>query len=788
MSEWIARAVARYPVRVLLVCLLGVLVLSAGMKDLELDRSMDALILPGDPDRAFLDAMKERFGSDEIIVVALVGDDVFAPGTLRKVKALSTTFAAIPGVSEVKSLATANRIEAASDGVRIGKLFRDVPSDPAALAEIRRKALSDPLFRGNLVSADGRAAALIVYLTPAAEHDPKKQYAAVEAVDAAAHAVAGPERVYASGVPHNKVANSQLSRRELRILLPILLVANALLVCALYRSLRGLVLPVLGIVLGLTSTLGIMGWLGYKINAFGVAIPFFAIILGAAYTVHAMTGYYQSVGAHALRRGSPVESRARQIEEYVREFLGPFQLIIATTAIGFLSLVTNQIPAAWQLGVATGLGCLVMFPICGVLLPAALRLLDAPARLPPPPREGRLQWLWILFARLGSERPRLMIGLWTAGLLVAALGASRIQLTSNTLEFLEPDHPLRVSEREIGAHLGATWVLSVYVDAGGEGEAAAPENLERLARLQAYARTLPETDSTLSLIDYLEPLKAALAAEPPAPGPTGRVLPATREEAAELLLIYSEPADLARYVDADRGRLRLVIRSNKRGSAELTSVATRMEAEARRLGFPPGRAHATSTLLLLGHSFDDVAWQMGVSIFTGVVFIFPALVLLTRSLRTATIAMIPNTVPSIFVFGFMGFMGYKLDLASSLIASITLGIAVDDTIHFLAKFRRLRDEGTTVARALELGLREAGPAMVFATGMLSVSLLLFNASVWMPTRHMGQLAAFGFATCLLADLTLHPALLAVFAPRAPAEGRPVPAESPAEAVAAAGRG
>jgi predicted RND superfamily exporter protein len=369
-----------------------------------------------------------------------------------------------------------------------------------------------------------------------------------------------------------------------------------------------------------------------------------------------------------------------------------------------------------------------------------------------------------------------MIGIWVVLLAGSVWLATKIDVSTNSLEFLPENHPLRVSERAIQENLGGTAVLNAFIETGGEDSAIEPESLARLARLQAYARSLPETDSTLSVIDYLEPLKLALDAgaieastSVPAPlsrtAPEGRVLPKTREEAAELLLIYSHPEDIARYIDEGRSWLRLMLRLNKRSSEDLTRVSKEIQGEAARLGFAPDAVHVASTLRLIADSLDEVAYQMAVSIFTSVSTVFPLLLLLTKSLRAGIIAMIPNTVPSILVFGFMGIFGYKLDVASSTIASITLGIAVDDTIHFLAKFRRLREGGTTMVEALEFGLREGGPAMLFSTGVLSLSLLITNVSGYVPVRSLGQLASFGFFICLMADLTLHPALLAKFAPR-----------------------
>ncbi len=479
MIPRIARIVARRPVAVLLACAAGFVALAAGLRNFEIDRSIDAIIMPDDPDKPFLDRMKALFGSDEIVVLAVVapeGSDVFAPGTLARLQELTAALERIPGVAEVKSLANANHIEAAPDGVRTEPLFYKVPEDPAALAEIRRKALSDPLFLGNLVSRDGRAAALVCTFSPECDADPKKQFPAALAIRAVAREAdaAGPERVYASGVPLNKVANSEMARRDLRTIGPVLLLANAIMVLLLYRTLRGLVLPVLAIVLTVVATLGIMGHAGIPINTFTNYVPLFLIMLGACYGVHTMTHYYFEVGREGLRPPASAEARAAVIENFLRDFLYPFALIVLTTFVGFASLASNSIPGVWQLGLFTAVGCLVLFPLCGFGIGAALRLLDAPRRLPPKPREAWGQPVWIALARLGTRRRWLMVGIW-AGLVGASLlFAARIEQSTNTLEWLPEQHELRRAEEAIREQLGATAVLNLFIDTGRPDGAIEP--------------------------------------------------------------------------------------------------------------------------------------------------------------------------------------------------------------------------------------------------------------------------------------------------------------------------
>jgi predicted RND superfamily exporter protein len=747
---WLARAVARRPFWVLFACAAGVAALASGLRHLRIDRSADALIMPGDPDRLFIEGMKARFGSDDLVIVALVpeGGDVFTPRALQKLSAMTRALQALPGVAEVKSLATANYVEATPAGVSIAPLFRDVPAGASELAAIRAKALADPLFRRNLVAPDAGAAALVVFFTHEVDRDLDRQFEVVRAIEERALSFAAPDALHVSGLPVVRAATARLARRETRVVLPLLILANALFVTLVYRSLRGLLLPVLVVLISLAGALGLMGHMGVKLNPFTNLVPLFVVMLAAVYAVHAMTEYYGCASSSAAA------DRVALAESMLRAFAGPFAFVVLTTFLGFVSLVTNAIPAVSQLGVYTALATLVMFPACALMLPAVLRLLPPPRPRARPVTAAPGGTLWGVCARLAHRRPLLIVGVWVAAAALGAWGAGAIEVSSNTLELLPPGHSLAVAERVIQRSLAGTSVLNAFVDTKRAGGALDADVLAKLDRFQRAASALAEVDASISLLDHLERLKAAF-------GPA---------EPRELVFIHTAPEDLERYLDEERATLRVLFRLNQRRSTDLARVARALEAEAEKAGFARGELRVASTSLLFGHSFDAIASQMLFSIVTSAGLIVPTLLLLTRSLRVTLIAVAPNTLPSLLVVGFMGVFGYKLDFVNSTIASLTLGIAVDDTIHFLAKFLGLRDAGADVAEALERALREAGPAMLLGAGVLSGSLLLLCFSDFLPIRNLGQLAAFGFGACALADLTLHPALLVLFAPRPAREG------------------
>jgi len=752
LNRYIELLVAR-PKSLLAIALLIVGALAAGAASLEIDQTPEAFLLPGDEDRVFLDRMHERFGSDEIIVIALITDDLFTTASLSKLQAMTQALEGIAAVEEVKSLATARHVENAGDDILVGPVYEEVPTTPAGLEAVRRRTNTNAGFVRDLISEDGRAAGLIVFFRSEVNEDPAAQLAATKQVVAKARAMAAPQTVHISGVPLFKVANVELSERDLSVFIPLLIFVSGLFLLIILRSARGLLLPVFAIALAVAATLGVIGHAGVPLNPFTNLVPAFVIMLAAAYSAHLMTAY-----AHALRDADRPEDAVQHVLQHV---LRPMVTIVVTTFVGFGSMIMNPIPAARQLGVFTAVGVAILLPICTVVLPAILVLLGHPSRLPPRADHARSKRVWHSLAALAIKRPNLIFAAWTAATVIAIVGALDLQISSNALDFLRPDHDVRVAERTLEETLGGTEIINFFVDTGEEDGGLQPDVLRRLDALDRFARAQPSVDRTISALDTFDQVKRAFD-DTAGSSTSTRALPATFEEASQYMLIYGYPEDFDRVLSDDHSTLRLALRTRSRGSQNANVLAAELEAEAERLGFTDGTYRAMSSNLLYYNAFDTIATSMVKSLAVSFAFVFLAMLVQLRSLRLSLLTMVPNVLPPLFLLGFMGLAQYKLDFANCSFAAIILGIAVDDTVHFLARFREERERADVAEIGLSRAMERAGPAMVFSTGVLAASLLTFGAAESLAIVNLGQLAAFGFLVCLVADLTLLPALLHKF--------------------------
>jgi hypothetical protein len=278
------------------------------------------------------------------------------------------------------------------------------------------------------------------------------------------------------------------------------------------------------------------------------------------------------------------------------------------------------------------------------------------------------------------------------------------------------------------------------------------EVLAVMRELQQFVAQQPGVDSTLSFADYVAIMQGALNPE------HGRGLPPQQADVDQLLL-FVDPAEIAPVVKRDYSRANIIVRSKLSGSAEVGALVKKIE-EYGRSRLPPGiTAHVTGTVVLLNQSADDLArgqvfglWQV-----VAVLFVFMSLIFL--SMRAGLLALVPNVLPIIVLFGLMGWTGISLNISTSMIAVIAIGIAVDDTIHYFTEFNlQLRRTGNQEAAILET-VRIVGQPIVFSALALIAGFAVVCLSNFQPIRHFGMLASVTMVVDLIAELMITPALV-----------------------------
>ncbi len=725
---------------------------------LQLDPSTEPLLPLGDPGRALYEQAVLEFGDDEIYAIAMESDDAFARESLETLSALHGQIAQLPGVRRVTSLAdtVSFRYDAAEDWVEIGRLFNGVPESDAELAALRDRALADPLLRRTAVSKDGRTAGISIRFREMTDREfiasrLDEQIAAL--LDAAARPGLS---FYVAGRPHAKARVYHGMVRDLTVLIPLAVAMLAIVLVIATGSRRGVALPIANVLIATLWTFGAMALLARPLTILSTLLGPMLIAIGSVYGVHMLARYDEE----RAEPGDAAEVAARTLL-HVRL---PVAIAGTTTQIGFGALMLSDVPAVIELGGFSVLGVACVSFLSLVALPAALALL-------PPRRE--VSALPAALARLSErfavELERSLAGLAAACVrrsgrvialalvasCVAALAIPRIVIDTDYLSFFDEDAPVRRDFAAMNRLLSGAIPIYVVLSGNGAGSFREPEAMRALEALQERVARIPGVSHTLSMADTLRVMNRAVERDDPAEAR----IPDTRPAVMELLQMAPKDA-MHRFTNVNHSRANLVVRTGEVGSAAIRRLTYALRAAVRDVlpegleGAPAGNA------ILLARSADGIARSQGLAVGLAAGSIFVLISLLLGSVRLGLLAMVPNLLPVGVYFGLLGLGAAPLSLPTSLIGSMALGIAIDDTAHFLVRYRRERSAGRSPEEAARETAFRVGRPIAITSLMLSLGFLVITLSGFVTLREFGVLSATTMAVCLLTDLALLPALLA----------------------------
>jgi predicted RND superfamily exporter protein len=722
---------------------------------LEIDPSTEPLLPAGDPGIAAYRRAVLAFGDDQAFLVALACDDLFRPRPLEALRAMGDAVSRLPEVRSVSSLmrATSFRYRAGDDRVELGRFIEEIPRDPPALDALRARALAHPVYRRNLVSEDGRAAALHISLRELDD----REFIAADVDGRIRHILEREQppgcRFHVTGRPHVKSRMYQGMTRDLALLIPaaLLLVATALTLVT--GSLRGVALPLGAVSLALLWTFGLMAWLERPLTVLTVLLAPALLAVGSVYGVHVVERHREE----AERGGDPRLVALRCLVE----LRIPVCIAGFTTMAGYAALLTTDVPAVFELGAFSVLGVASVTAISLTGLPAALVLLPRRSSGPRPgfPLAARLDAALEAglagLARAVCRRTGATLGAWGAVALLALAALPRIAVDTDYLTFFDTGSAVRRDFDAVNGLLSGAVPLYVVVEGAGPGALRDPAVLERIEALQARIDALPGVQRTTSFLDTLRLANRALERDDPA----AERLPATRQGVTELIFLLPK-ADLSRSLTVDQSAANVLVRTGAVGSAAMRDLTRGIEAAVAEVGLPASlRASVTGNAVLLDRAADGVARGQPVTLALAALATTGLLALGLRSTRLALLGMLPNLLPVLVFFASLGLGAAPLSLPTSLIGSVALGIAIDATAHYLVRYRAERRAGGSPEQAaLRTGVRVGRPVAV-AAGVLALGFLSVAWSEFATLRQFGLLSAFTMLVCLLADLTLLPALL-----------------------------
>jgi len=783
-AAW-GRLAYRRPWWVIGLVLLTVASLASQLPKFSFDTSTEGFLRENDPVRTAYDAFRERFGRDTKLLLVIRPSDVFERDSLEKLRALHEEIEnEVPKLVEVTSLVNARQTYGIGDELIVGELLEDWPETPEALAEVKRRALSNPLYLNTLISADGRFTTVVieteVYSSlgggseelagfdefEEAGTDPgqplpfltgEENGEIVVALTAVVARHRAPDfEIYMTGTPVLSHELQVAMTRDMALFTSLAVLMIAFFLALLFRRVAGVVLPLVTVILALLCTLSMMAITGVPLMLPTQILPSFLLAVGVGHSVHILAIFYQA------RR------RAQSKQEAIAFALGHSGLAVLmtslTTAGGLFSFVIAELRPIVHLGVFGPIGVLMALLLTLALLPALVAVF--PMREERAPRAGQLSRSQRLLVRAGDVATRhaaITVGSWAALLVIAAVGASRLSFAHDPISWFPDGHDIPTATELANSELHGALFLELLIETGEENGLHDPELLARMDRIADHAASVRTGEvyvgKTVSLVDVVKEIHQALNEN----RPEFHAVPGDRDLVAQELLLFENSGsdDLEDFVDSRFSTGRLTMKVPFRDAAQYPALFDEIERGAERILGPGFEFQLTGLGSVIGRMLPAVMHTMARSYVIALAVITPLMVLLIGSLRIGLTSMIPNLAPILLALGLMGWAGIPLDIFTLMVGSIAIGLAVDDTIHFLHNFRRYYARSGDVPGAVRETLASTGQALLFTSLVLSSGFFLYMLASMNNLFYFGLLTGFTIIAAFLADLILAPALMAL---------------------------
>ena len=750
-----AEAVIRFRWLILLASLAVVIAAATGGKNLAFTDDYRAFFAKENPQLAAFEEMQNTYDkSDNVLFVITPKDgDVFTPATLASLQWLTEQAWQTPYSTRVDSITNYQHTEAVEDDLSVADLVLDADTlSPAELKSIKNIAINEPLLIKRLIDNTGTVTGVNVTLQLPGKALTEVPEAAAFVRDLAEQLKARDNNleVRLSGIVMMNASFGEAAQGDMMTLVPLMFLVVIVVLGFLLRSVSATIGTVLIIMLSIAGAMGIFGWMGLKLTPPTASAPTIILTMAVADAVHLLVTFLWG-----MRNGGLNKEQA--MIESLRVNMMPIFLTSITTALGFLSMNFSEVPPLAHLGNIVALGVTLAFILSVTFLPALVVLLPIKVK-PQAAQRNYGTRLGALGALVIHRRKPLLWGMLAISVLFTAF-VPKNEINDEFVKYFDESVPFRVDTDYASKHLVSPYTIEYSFKSGEPGGIAEPAYLAKVHAFSKHLESYPEVSHVFTLTDTMKRLSKSMHGDDPA----YYKLPESRELAAQYLLLYEMSLpyglDLNNQIDVDKSSTRITMSTVSLSSNQVLALEQSVNQWLAQ-NAPEYTVDAASPNLMFAHIGVRNAHSLLGGTTIALILISFILILALRSFKIGMISLIPNLVPAGIAFGIWGLANGQIGMSVSIVAGMTLGIVVDDTVHFLSKYLRARREkGYNAQEACLYAFTHVGQALVVTTLVLVAGFSVLALSTFKLNADMGIVTALTIAIALIVDFLLLPPLL-----------------------------
>lgn len=746
--EWIAD----HPYRVIGLVLCITVVFLAFIPRLAIDTDFSHYIDQNDPALVATRRAEDRYGAQSLLMVAVENvQGIFNQATLTKIAEMQGELATIAGVEEVTGPLNAQIIMGTETSLRVSPAAPGgaAPMTAEEMAAYRDRVLASNTARGYVVASDGQAAAIAIRFEAGVN-----ELAVTEKVAAIVKGYnSPPDRVHIIGLSYMNLVLAETMTKDLWILLPLVILAIVFVLYLSFRSVRGVLLPLLVVVLSTGWSVGLMGMVKAPLTIISFILPVILLAIGIAYGIHVLNRFYEAIDSGMDRRTAVVETGL--------QMLAPVSMAGLTTVAGFLSLLNSVLVPQRDFGLHAAMGVAVAMVLSLVLIPAFLSLLRVP-RQRVHRRESRIVNRVLSVFRWLILRHRRGVLAVSAVLFIAFLsGLSILRIETSEREFLGEDSPVVQAMNVLERHFSGSGQLMVEIDTGARDGLKAPALLSKMVELEDCLKT-KGIRKTSSLADLVREMNQKFHAD----DPSYYAIPEDQRLVSQLLLLFTfQGGDLGTMAlgDFSAGEVMGLYPSGR--SSDQVKLVREVNAYLKEHFPSPLRAELVGETRVTASLHSRISRSQISSLVTSIVSSGAIVAILMASVVAGLVSLVPLLLTIAVNFGVMAFTGTPLNMATLMVSSMAIGMGIDYAIHFMSRYRREILAGSDAETAVKNTILTTGRGIAFNALSLVLGFILLLASSFKGTRDFGLFVAMTMAISALSAFTVIPAILVTWRPK-----------------------